>query len=141
MTLGLRLPRVSLGSLESASRLRLFSQSAESRVYNPSRSKAYSTQPLSLPLLNVIRRPEHNIAYNSKQQNPIDIFTQKQLSYQLRTMASQSQRDVSNQSDISRSKMDKSGSFNRRPSSFRDTIEKGGEFEPEKGKCLCFCSS
>ena len=27
------------------------------------------------------------------------------------------------------------GSFNRAPSSFRDVIEKGGRFEPEKGDC------
>ncbi|EEB90785.1 hypothetical protein MPER_10964 [Moniliophthora perniciosa FA553] len=43
-------------------------------------------------------------------------------------------RDVSNQSDISKSKYnDEDGSFKRAPSSFRDVIEKGGKFEPAKG--------
>lgn len=43
-------------------------------------------------------------------------------------------RDVSNMSDISKSKMEKDGSYNRRPSSFRNWIEKGGKYEPEAGR-------
>jgi glutathionyl-hydroquinone reductase len=46
-------------------------------------------------------------------------------------------RDVSLQSDIAKSftnqPKDTNGSFNRRPSSFRDTIAKGSKYEPEKG--------
>ena len=46
-------------------------------------------------------------------------------------------RDVSIQSDIAKSfashPKDSDGSFNRRPSSFRDTIAKGSKYEPEKG--------
>lgn len=37
------------------------------------------------------------------------------------------------QANIAVSKMDADGSFNRRPSSFRDTIQKGGQHEPEPG--------
>lgn len=55
-------------------------------------------------------------------------------------MASQSQRDVSNLADISRSKMAHDGSFVRKPSSFRDTIEKGGQYEPEKGRYHLYVS-
>lgn len=40
---------------------------------------------------------------------------------------------VGDQSDLTRVPKEKDGSFNRQVSSFRDTIEKGGKFEPEKG--------
>ena len=43
------------------------------------------------------------------------------------------QRDVSKFSDISKSISEPDGSFNRRPSSFRNFIEKGGQYAPEKG--------
>ena len=42
-------------------------------------------------------------------------------------------RDVSTQSDISKAAMDKDGSFKRKDSQFRNVIEKGGRFPPEKG--------
>lgn len=44
------------------------------------------------------------------------------------------QRDVSTFTDISKSKTEADGSFKRKPSSFRNFIQKGGEFEPEKGE-------
>lgn len=43
-------------------------------------------------------------------------------------------RDVRNQSDISQMNTEKDGSFKRKASTFRNTIEKGGQFEPEKGE-------
>ena len=43
-------------------------------------------------------------------------------------------RDVSGQSDISKMSTEGDGSFKRKASSFRNTIEKGGKFEPEKGE-------
>jgi glutathionyl-hydroquinone reductase len=46
---------------------------------------------------------------------------------------SSNQRDVSHLADISKSKMADDGSFIRKPSTFRDVIEKGGKYEPEKG--------
>jgi hypothetical protein len=46
---------------------------------------------------------------------------------------SSKQRDVSHLADISKSKMAEDGSYNRKPSTFRDVIEKGGKYEPEKG--------
>ncbi|ESK92436.1 glutathione s-transferase [Moniliophthora roreri MCA 2997] len=50
-------------------------------------------------------------------------------------------RDVSNQSDISKSKYhDEDGSFKRAPSSFRDVIEKGGKFEPAKDRYHLYVS-
>jgi len=49
-------------------------------------------------------------------------------------------RDVSNQTDISRSKMSGDGSFNRKPSTFRNQIEQGGQFEPEKGRYHLYVS-
>ncbi|KAI0676242.1 glutathione S-transferase [Trametes maxima] len=50
------------------------------------------------------------------------------------------QRDVSNWSDISKSKPEADGSFKRRPSSFRETIQKGGKFAPEKGRYHLYVS-
>ena len=47
-----------------------------------------------------------------------------------------STRDVSNQSDISKLKTEEDGSFKRRPSSFRNHIVKGGQYEPDKGASL-----
>ena len=46
------------------------------------------------------------------------------------------QRDVSHLSDITQMKTEHDGSFKRAPSSFRNFIEKGGRFEPEKGLYL-----
>ncbi|EJF60554.1 glutathione S-transferase [Dichomitus squalens LYAD-421 SS1] len=49
-------------------------------------------------------------------------------------------RDVSHQSDISKRKPDADGSFKRKPSSFRNSIQKGGEFPPEKGRYHLYVS-
>ena len=49
-----------------------------------------------------------------------------------RTMATAA-REVRGQSDISQMNTEQDGSFKRKPSSFRNTIEKGGKFEPEVG--------
>ncbi|KAI9068078.1 Glutathionyl-hydroquinone reductase [Trametes sanguinea] len=49
-------------------------------------------------------------------------------------------RDVSKQSDISKSTTEQDGSFKRKPSSFRDFIQKGGKFEPEKGRYHLYVS-
>jgi putative glutathione S-transferase len=46
---------------------------------------------------------------------------------------SESARDVSAQSDLKRLKREADGSFNRAPSTFRGTIQEGGQYEPEKG--------
>ena len=43
-------------------------------------------------------------------------------------------RDVSGQSDITKMKVEPDGSFKRAASSFRNFVEKGGKFSPEKGK-------
>ena len=58
----------------------------------------------------------------------------------LRAMAT---RDVTHLSDISKGKMEPDGSFKRKASSFRNFIEKGGEFAPEKGEWpnACACGS
>ncbi|KAF8633152.1 hypothetical protein AX17_004653 [Amanita inopinata Kibby_2008] len=45
-----------------------------------------------------------------------------------------STRDVTIQSDIAKLRLEPDGSFKRAPSSFRNTIEKGGRFEPEKDR-------
>jgi len=45
-------------------------------------------------------------------------------------------RDVSGQSDISKMTVEPDGSFKRAPSSFRNFIQKGGQFPPEKGMLL-----
>jgi glutathionyl-hydroquinone reductase len=42
-------------------------------------------------------------------------------------------RDVSRQSGISKTKVEGDGSFKRAPSSFRNWIKKGSQFEPEPG--------
>ena len=44
-----------------------------------------------------------------------------------------SSRDVSHLSDISRQAADAQGAFKRPPSSFRNFIQAGGQFPPEKG--------
>lgn len=49
---------------------------------------------------------------------------------QTRTMS----RDASGQSDINKMKVEPDGSFKRAPSSFRNFVQKGGQFPPEKGK-------
>lgn len=48
-------------------------------------------------------------------------------------MAASASRDVSGQSDIKKMTTSGDGSFKRKASTFRNTIEKGGKFEPEKG--------
>jgi len=54
------------------------------------------------------------------------------LLYHVRTMTST--KDVSSQSDIGKLKTESDGSFKRAASSFRNFIENGGKFSPEKGK-------
>ncbi|EIN08215.1 glutathione S-transferase [Punctularia strigosozonata HHB-11173 SS5] len=49
-------------------------------------------------------------------------------------------RDVSKQSDITKMTTDPDGSFKRKASTFRDFIEKGGKFEPEKGRYHLYVS-
>ncbi|THH30905.1 hypothetical protein EUX98_g3292 [Antrodiella citrinella] len=49
-------------------------------------------------------------------------------------------RNVTNQSDISHMKTEVDGSFKRRPSSFRNHIVKGGQYEPEKGRYHLYVS-
>lgn len=43
-------------------------------------------------------------------------------------------KDTTTQSDIQKMKTEPDGSFKRLDSTFRNTIEKGGKFEPEKGE-------
>ncbi|PAV15250.1 glutathione S-transferase [Pyrrhoderma noxium] len=50
------------------------------------------------------------------------------------------QRDVSVQSDISKMQAEGDGSFKRKPSTFRNFIEKGGKFEPEKDRYHLYVS-
>lgn len=42
-------------------------------------------------------------------------------------------RDVTHLTDISKGLAEADGTFQRKASTFRSFIEKGGEFEPEKG--------
>lgn len=49
-------------------------------------------------------------------------------------------RDVASQTDIGRMKTEADGSFNRAPSSFRNTIEKGSKFEAEKDRYHLYVS-
>lgn len=52
-----------------------------------------------------------------------------------------STKDTSHQSDIGKMQAhNPDGSFNRASSTFRDTIEKGGKFEPEKGRYHLYVS-
>ncbi|CCM00635.1 uncharacterized protein FIBRA_02672 [Fibroporia radiculosa] len=51
-----------------------------------------------------------------------------------------STKDVSRQSDINKMTTDGDGSFKRRPSSFRNFIEPGGKFEPEKDRYHLYIS-
>ena len=48
---------------------------------------------------------------------------------------SESARDVLAQSDLKKLKLEADGSFNRAPSTFRDIIQEGSKYEPEKGIC------
>ncbi|KAG5637679.1 hypothetical protein H0H81_003647, partial [Sphagnurus paluster] len=45
-------------------------------------------------------------------------------------------KDLTHQSDITKMKTEPDGSFKRADASFRNTIEKGGPFEPELGALL-----
>jgi glutathionyl-hydroquinone reductase len=49
-------------------------------------------------------------------------------------------RDVSHQSDISKMATEGDGSFKRKAATFRNYIEKGGKFEPEKGRYHLYVS-
>lgn len=49
-------------------------------------------------------------------------------------------RDVSDQADIARMKAEADGTFKRKPSTFRDTIEKGGQFAPEHDRYHLYVS-
>jgi len=51
-----------------------------------------------------------------------------------------STKDVSHLSDIKKMSTSADGSFNRKPSTFRNLIEKGGKFEPEKGRYHLYVS-
>ncbi|OSX61179.1 hypothetical protein POSPLADRAFT_1146149 [Postia placenta MAD-698-R-SB12] len=51
-----------------------------------------------------------------------------------------STKDVSHLSDIGKMPSSSDGSFNRKPSTFRNFIEKGGKFEPEKGRYHLYVS-
>ncbi|KAF4564630.1 S-glutathionyl-(chloro)hydroquinone reductase [Pleurotus pulmonarius] len=51
-----------------------------------------------------------------------------------------SSRDVSSQTDISKMKTEADGSFKRADASFRNVIEKGGQFEPEKDRYHLYVS-
>jgi putative glutathione S-transferase len=42
-------------------------------------------------------------------------------------------RDTTDQSDITKMKTEPDGSFKRADASFRNTIQRGGKFEPERG--------
>lgn len=52
-------------------------------------------------------------------------------------------RDVSDQTDITKMKVEADGSFKRKDMVFRNFIKKGGEFEPEAGVCalISLCRS
>ena len=54
------------------------------------------------------------------------------------TDAAATPRDVRNQTDISVMKTEKDGSFKRKAATFRNTIEKGGKFEPESGESFLY---
>lgn len=43
-------------------------------------------------------------------------------------------RDTTAQSDVNKLPTEADGSFKRKPSTFLNSIEKGGKFEPEKGE-------
>lgn len=49
-------------------------------------------------------------------------------------------RDVSSQSDISKMQRQGDGTFLRKPSTFRNFIEKGGEFAPERDRYHLYVS-
>lgn len=49
-------------------------------------------------------------------------------------------RDVTDQSNIQKMKTEEDGSFKRKASTFRDVIEKGGKFAPEKGRYHLYVS-
>ncbi|KAH9932939.1 glutathione S-transferase [Fomitopsis serialis] len=49
-------------------------------------------------------------------------------------------RDVSHHTDIGKMKTEDDGTFKRKPSQFRDWLEKGGKFEPEKGRYHLYVS-
>ena len=52
-----------------------------------------------------------------------------------RTFTMTSARDTSLQADIGKMKLAPDGSFNRGPASFRNWIQKSGQFTAERGSC------
>lgn len=57
-------------------------------------------------------------------------WTSSSVFAHLRNMST---KDVSHQADIAKMKTEPDGSFKRLDASFRNFIEKGSQFEPEKG--------
>ncbi|TFY76199.1 hypothetical protein EWM64_g7811, partial [Hericium alpestre] len=49
-------------------------------------------------------------------------------------------RDVTGQTDISKMQLEPDGSFKRAPSAFRNQVEKGGKFPPEKDRYHLYVS-
>lgn len=58
----------------------------------------------------------------------------QQHSLPIRQIMTAPGRDVTHQSDIAKMKTEPDGSFKRAAAAFRNTVEKGGKFEPEPGK-------
>ncbi|CAG8752894.1 13184_t:CDS:2, partial [Acaulospora colombiana] len=100
------------------------------------RQKRYSSSLLSISATSFVRScviPQTNNTHQGVTRFPTSSLTTTTL----RNMS----RDVSSQSNIAISKTtDQDGSFNRRPSTFRDVIEKGGKHEPEKGRYHLYVS-
>lgn len=92
-------------------------------------------QPRSFLRIQPFRPYLINTARSGRSSVPQHAYTTPKL--HLRTMAT---RDVTHLSDISKGKMEPDGSFKRKASSFRNFIEKGGEFAPEKGELPIVCA-
>jgi putative glutathione S-transferase len=65
-------------------------------------------------------------------------YSPKHLSF--RTFAMTSTRDTSLQADIGKMKLEADGSFNRAASSFRNCIQEGGQFTPERDRYHLYVS-
>jgi hypothetical protein len=61
-------------------------------------------------------------------------FINQSFSLKTTILQTMTTKDTTLQSDITKMKLEKDGSFKRLDASFRNVIEKGGRFEPEAGR-------
>ncbi|KAH6917925.1 glutathione S-transferase [Coprinopsis sp. MPI-PUGE-AT-0042] len=99
-----------------------------------SASRGWRARGATLPVISHIKGYHLTSGIHSY---PSSHSIHSRLKPNLRTMAT---RDVSSQSDITKMKTEADGTFKRAASAFRNTIEQGGKFEPDRDRYRLYVS-